>query len=147
MIKSEAKRKQIKTMFEMLKAFGASEIRISFDGAGDSGSIESCDVYDGSTHMKPNFFVDYTEISSRYVDGRWEREEKTVSKPVSEALEMVCYDMLEETGIDWYNNDGGFGELYINLDKGDVNLEVNTRYTEYNTDSFTFDQDLEEKEE
>jgi len=44
---------------------------------------------------------------------------------------------LERTNIDWYNNDGGCGQMTINLDdKVEIELEVNTRYTEYNTDSF-----------
>ena len=147
MIKSDTKRKQIKTMFAMLKAYGAKEINISFDGSGDSGSIDSVNIYNGEKNINPDFSVEYTETSSRYSDGKWVETHTSVIKPVKDALEMVCYDMLQETGIDWYNNDGGFGELRVDLDSGEVGLEVNSRYTEYNTDTFNFNEDLEEKEE
>ena len=56
---------------------------------------------------------------------------------IREVLESYCYDELEKTNIDWYNNDGGFGELRITLsDEASIELEVNQRYTEYNTYSF-----------
>jgi hypothetical protein len=53
---------------------------------------------------------------------------------------------LEDAGIDWYNNDGGYGELRINLDPIEINLEVSTRYTETFTSSLGFDENLEEVE-
>ena len=53
---------------------------------------------------------------------------------LNEAIDELTYDYLEETGVDWYNNDGGYGELVIDVNAGTVALEVNVRYTESTTE-------------
>jgi hypothetical protein len=93
------------------------------------------------------FSVDYPETSSTWEkDVGWIKKHEIKRMPIKEALESFCYTMLEETGIDWYNNDGGYGELYITLDPCEIQLEVNTRYTQTSLDTFTLDEELEEKE-
>jgi predicted dehydrogenase len=139
MIKSESKRKQIKTILQMIRAAGGTYITIDFDGSGDSGSIHHIDI---APHNM-DFAVTYDEDSSTYSNGEWIKKSEAKTQPVMQALEQICYDMLEVTGIDWYNNDGGFGQLEIDLTKGSVKLEVNQRYTEYSTDTFDLNEDLE----
>lgn len=142
MIKSENKRKQAKLIFEMIKAAGGKRIYIDFDGSGDSGSIDSVSIQPDNM----DFPVIYDMESSTYKDGKWVVTSEPKKQPVCAALEHICYDMLEQTGIDWYNNDGGFGELVIDLDTGSIKLEVSTRFTEYNTDAFEMNTDLELKD-
>jgi hypothetical protein len=136
----------IKTIFEQLRAAGASSITISFDGSGDSGSIESVDIYNADNQrMQIDLTVIYPKEKSSWVDDKWitETEEKEI--PIADALEAYCYDELEKTEIDWYNNDGGFGQMTINLDdKVEIELEVNTRYTEYHSETFDLTDELEE---
>jgi hypothetical protein len=128
----------IKTIFEQLRAAGASSITISFDGSGDSGSIESVDIYNADNQrMQIDLTVIYPEEKSSWVDDKWITETEEKEMPIADALEAYCYDELQKTEIDWYNNEGGFGQMTINLDdKVEIELEVNTRYTEYKTDSF-----------
>jgi hypothetical protein len=52
------------------------------------------------------------------------------SSSAQNALEALTYDYLEETGVDWYNGDGGFGTLEIDVEAGTVRLNVDVRYTE-----------------
>ena len=52
----------------------------------------------------------------------------------SAAIEELTDDYLAETNVDWYNNDGGFGELIIDVDEGTVALEVSVRFTESSTE-------------
>jgi hypothetical protein len=128
----------IKKAFVDLKSAGATNIVISFNGSGDSGSIESVDIYNADNQrMQIDLTVIYPEEKSSWVDDKWITETEEKEMPIADALEAYCYDELEKTEIDWYNNDGGFGQMTINLDdKVKIELEVNTRYTEYNTDSF-----------
>ena len=128
----------IKTAIQKLRDLGVNEILIEFDGSGDSGSIYSIDFYDlNNKLMKADIEVEYPHTKSYYKDGDWVSEETIKNLSVAEALESFCYDELERTGIDWYNNDGGFGQMRISIaDKVEINLEVNQRYTEYNTDNF-----------
>jgi hypothetical protein len=142
MIKSEVKREQIKEILKMIRAAGGKRITIEFDGSGDSGSITGVAIEPHSM----DFPVVYNEDKSTWKDGTWNTESTPKTQPVKEALEQICYDMLERTGIDWYNNDGGFGQLEFDLETGETNLEVSTRYTEYNTDTFNLDEELEFKD-
>lgn len=147
MLNDEYIKPYVKTMLQMIRDGGGKEIRISFDGSGDSGSVDSVEIYAGNDRLNMMFSVDYPETSSSWSkEGGWVKTHEIKRMPVKEALESFCYTMLEQTGIDWYNNEGGFGELYITLDPCEIQLEVNERYTEYRTDTFTLDEELEEKE-
>jgi hypothetical protein len=133
----------IQNALSKLKELGATEIMVSFDGCGDSGSIENIDIKrsDGTT-MMDELIVDYPVRSSRYENGDWINEVEVKQMSINEVLESYCYDELEKTSIDWYNNDGGFGELRITLsDEVSIELEVNQRYTEYSTYSFSLSEE------
>ena len=59
---------------------------------------------------------------------------------VSEAIDDWCYDQLDITGYDWYNNDGGSGNFEFNDPKdpeGEVNLELSINRME--SDDYQFD--------
>lgn len=34
-------------------------------------------------------------------------------------------DYLEKTGYDWYNNDGGYGNITLNLETGEIKCDMN----------------------
>lgn len=61
---------------------------------------------------------------------------------VNDVIDALTYDYLEEVDVDWYNNDGGYGELIIDVSNGTVSLEVNQRYTESNTE-YSMEHDIE----
>lgn len=59
---------------------------------------------------------------------------------VSEAIDDWCYDQLDITGYDWYNNDGGSGNFQFNdpqSDTGEVELELSINRME--SDDYNFD--------
>lgn len=136
----------IKTMFDQLRKAGATEVVISFDGSGDSGSIEYVSIHNADRQqIQVDQTVIYPKEKSTWVDGQWVDEIEHKEIPILEALEAYCYDELEKTNIDWYNNDGGFGDMRIDLsDTVSVELEVNQRYTEYHTTTFNLNEELEE---
>ena len=136
----------IKTMFDQLRAAGATEVVISFDGSGDSGSIYAANIYNADNkQIQVDQTVIYPKEKSTWIDGQWVNEIEHKEIPILEALEAYCYDELEKTNIDWYNNDGGFGDMRIDLsDTVSVELEVNQRYTEYHTHTFNLNEELEE---
>lgn len=134
MIKSQKRLEQAKAILRLCKEKGATEIVVRFDGSGDSGSID--EVY---IDLKEPLIVEYDEESTRYDGDKWVTTSTTKQVPLRDALEQITYDMLEKTGIDWYNNDGGYGELNVDLVQGTIQLEVNSRYTEVTTDTFELD--------
>lgn len=127
-------------LLSALQFSGVTKAVVSFDGSGDSGSIDLVMCYDErDQRINPEDEIDWEFISTRWVDGAWQEESSFRPIPLTKALEDLCYDMLEQTGIDWYNNDGGFGELRINVTSKQIDLEVNTRYTQYETHNFNED--------
>ena len=58
----------------------------------------------------------------------------------TDAVKTLCYDLLEETGVDWYNNEGGFGDIYIDLDPLSIKIDMNTRYIQTHADCFELEE-------
>jgi len=102
---------------------------VTFDGGGDSGSIEDVEFEDAFGDIE---LVNVSVLkNSRYFDdGRWRLETVVTDLTLEEAIHVLTDDYLEETDVDWYNNDGGFGVLYIHPLEGSVELDVNTRFSE-----------------
>jgi hypothetical protein len=57
------------------------------------------------------------------------------------AIRAITDDYLQETGVDWYNGDGGYGELEIDVDAGTVSLEVSVRFIEASV-QFAMERDI-----
>jgi len=125
-------------LFDTLKEAGATRVVIRFDGAGDSGAIEEIIISKNDEPIQVEAELDWSVKKSFFQDGKWVDEIRTTTMSVVTALEIYCYDELEKTGVDWYNNDGGFGEMEIDFtsNPATVKLEVNTRYTEYDRHTY-----------
>lgn len=82
---------------------GYNELIIRYDGAGDSGSIDEIELIGNN---------------SRNLKG----DESNI---IEEAFNAFFMDLTS----DWYNNDGGYGEVSINLENGQFEIETNIRST------------------
>jgi len=92
------------TLFIKLKELNVERITIDFSGSGDSGSIDAIRLLD----------LDDNEIDN--------------NGDLNESIEELGYDILENSfEYDWYNNEGGSGELTINLNdlKWSIEAEIN----------------------
>jgi len=119
----------LRTVLPVLLEHGVSRVVVTFDGGGDSGSIEDVEFEDAFGDIE---LVNVSVLkNSRYFDdGRWRLETVVTDLTLEEAIHVLTDDYLEETDVDWYNNDGGFGVLYIHPLEGSVELDVNTRFSE-----------------
>lgn len=123
----------LRRILPVLRANGARRVTVSFDGSGDSGSID--DVHYGDVPIDGRALMVEIEVMHRSMQaGRWVTSRILEHKDLSTAIEELTDDYLEETNVDWYNNAGGFGELTINVDEGTVALEVSVRFTEPTTE-------------
>jgi len=128
--------KNINVILEKLRELGATSVDISFDGCGDSGSISNITVMQADKEITElTCSVPYDEKTSTYVDGQWIERIQTKNISLNEALTKYCEDALDEENVDWYNNDGGFGNLTIDFSRTppEVLLEVNLRHMEVET--------------
>lgn len=123
----------LRRVLPVLRANGVREVTVSFDGSGDDGSID--DVSYGDARINGAALSVEIEVLNRVLEnGRWVTARVFRRTDLNTAIEELTDDYLAETNVDWYNNDGGFGELTINVEEGTVALEVHLRFTESTTE-------------
>ena len=130
-------KQHVEKLFTHLKLLNVHSFSIEFEGSGDDGQIDDIAFLDSSNEP---IKIPEDSITWVYNEDRGE-EQVTIYK----CAEDLGYQMLDESGHDWYNNDGGYGTITITLDedgKPSVDLNMNIRYTEiqcydYSNDAFT----------
>lgn len=137
----------LRRILPILAAQSITKVTVYFEGSGDSGCIESigyepCDK-EGAVKNLP---VEHVSTASFIEDGEWRRLTTPEQSTLNEALDALTYDYLEETGVDWYNNEGGYGELIIDVTQGTVSIEVNVRTTHTDTE-YSAELDIETGED
>ena len=120
----------LRRLLPVLRDQFVQSVVVSFDGSGDSGAIDSIFYLPQRIYELPDITVEHVVTSQQFDDGRWIRQREVEAVSMNKAIDALTYEYLEETQIDWYNNDGGYGELVIDVTDGTVSLEVNVRYTE-----------------
>jgi hypothetical protein len=96
-------KKDLKLVVKELKKKKIETVNINFDGSGDSGQINYI-------HFNPDI-----------------NDEDNLRDRIEEFAEQL----LQSTGVDWYNNEGGFGEINIDVQNKTYNFEVNQRIEAY----------------
>lgn len=91
-----------------LKDQGVHIIKIEYSGGGDSGAIDQITYYD-KNHDELNIIPDASLV---------------------DAIEKFAYVKLNDIE-DWWNNEGGSGEMDINIDNLTYNINNEIRYTEH----------------
>jgi hypothetical protein len=112
-------------VFDALVAAGITSVKVEFNGEGDSGQIEDTVASAGETPVKlPANPVTLQEAS-------WNSDKlSTKESTLSEAVETLCYDYLEQEHGGWENNDGAFGTFEFDVGGRTIQLEFNGRYTD-----------------
>lgn len=122
----------LRAVLPALREHGVGRVTVRFDGSGDSGSIDGIDL-DPQIDAR-TVTVEIQRVAREFVQDTWRYTRNLERVNLHDAIEEITDDYLDATGVDWYNNDGGFGELVINVSEGTVTLEVNVRYTESQTE-------------
>ena len=111
-------------LFDGLAAAGITHVTVTFDGAGDSGQIESIGAWSGETAVE----FPATEIG--YAALTWDDPEVEMrSLSLEDVVEHLAYDFLSDTHGGWENNDGAWGEFCFDAAARCIHLEFNERFT------------------
>ena len=95
-----------------------------FDGAGDSGQIESIGAWSGETA------VDFPATEIEYAALTWDDPEVEMRQlSLEDVVEQLAYDFLSDTHGGWENNDGAWGEFCFDAAARCIHLEFNERFT------------------
>lgn len=139
-------------LMTLLKVLGGRKVEITFDGSGDSGSIDYVSLldHDGKEINLVGAVFDWHEYVSEFNhdQNQWTTVLKPVPNvPVAEILKTVCEDALEESGYDWYNNEGGYGQLTIDLTTTPPQITLDVHIRVMDTDDYEIDLTHDEEEE
>lgn len=85
-----------KKTLDLLNASGAACIEVRFQGGGDSGEITGT-------------YITYQDDADKLPK---EEEDALV-----ESIESAAYEMLDRSGVDWYNDDGGQADVCLRRDE------------------------------
>ncbi len=108
---------QVLPILVKLKDKGINKIEITFSGSGDSGDIDDLIYYD---------------ITDKYYYSRDMVKNSYMTDEEYNLLQNDCYEFIDDAieGADWYNNEGGFGNITIDLDTMTADVEYSQRTVE-----------------
>ena len=130
MFKDKPTEKQFMELMLNLSTRGIKAINVYYEGSGDSGAIDS--VTATIDESKAQSWIEDPENAYHYSnDGD--------IVPLTELEHQIIQDMSYEYILnnigDWYNNDGGFGNITIEVPSGKYNCSNNMRITQVETES------------
>jgi len=119
-------------LFDGLTVAGITHVTVTFDGAGDSGQIESIGACSGDTAVEfPATEIEYAALT-------WDDPEVEMRQlSLEDVVEQLAYDFLSDTHSGWENNDGASGEFCFDAAARCIHLEFNERFT--SSELFTHD--------
>ena len=137
-----ANKQEKATLLTQLNLLGAKEVRVEFQGGGDDGQVDGVYMLDnnGAYIDVPDDMIAWTTLT--YGD----QEADTTLIKLVDALEDLCSRALDNTGLDWYNNAGGQGNLTIDFKENPPSIKLNVGINQTTTDDYEYDLNEEEDE-
>ena len=106
-----------------LKELGVTNVTFEFEGGGDEGQIEAV-LTEPEVNTSRPFLGNEVAKDLFTKDGYQEYADLT------DVLETWAYKLLDETGEDWVNNEGGYGSITVTgfqSEKLEVMTDMNVR--------------------
>jgi hypothetical protein len=99
---------------------GIKKVSVNYEGSGDSGAIESI-------RITTDQYVTFDDLQT------WEggTDLNDYNSELYSLLEDYCQEMLLHDIEDWWNNDGGFGYVNIDVEEGTYEIQNSIRITDY----------------
>jgi hypothetical protein len=108
-----------KIMFGLFN-HGIKKVVVHYEGGGDSGAIEY-------VHATQDPDIGYYDLEN------WDQEYllNDIDSGLSTLIEDYCQEMLLDDIEDWWNDEGGRGYVYIDVELGTYTINNSVRVTEY----------------
>jgi hypothetical protein len=108
-----------KIMFGLVN-HGIKKVVVHYEGGGDSGAIEY-------VHATQDPDIGYYDLEN------WDQEYllNDIDSGLSTLIEDYCQEMLLDDIEDWWNDEGGRGYVYIDVELGTYTINNSVRVTEY----------------
>lgn len=132
------------TFMSKVQLLGIAHITIEFSGSGDSGDMHDPSYRDAKgediSSKVQETMIAWPGAFSTILNGEWNETRTELRTTLDEAVKELGDKALEASGLDWYNNDGGQGQLEISFtpEGMDVVLNVGINYTNTEDHSIEF---------
>ena len=113
-----------------LEGAGIESVTVTFSGSGDSGAIDWAWFSPEQPEEFSQTQVSQLRTTSFFEDGQWTKAVVPETMSLRDALENIADDYLAEADVNWYDGDGGYGELVIDVAARSVSLDINVNFTE-----------------
>jgi hypothetical protein len=123
---------ELTTVLFKLADLGITGVKVKYDGGGDSGAIEWIGITKQSCETPE-------EVCDRVNDWETESNLANVDGGLYSEIENFADEILSDIE-DWWNNEGGFGDLCICIPSGKYVINNHVRITE--TEDYFHDGDL-----
>lgn len=117
---TQEQKEAVRDLLTKIRTAGYVGVSIGFEGSGDSG-----DLQDYCLFKEENGF----ELNENYA---WDADNGEFTHEELKPLQDLFYAVDNSSGEDWYNNDGGYGSINIDLRTGEIKANYHIRYTETN---------------
>ncbi|WP_072387099.1 DUF6878 family protein [Hyphomicrobium sp. CS1BSMeth3] len=109
-----------------LQANGIATVCITYDGEGDEGQISGTLCFDPTNARIATFpaGVPNEALAAEYPD----------ASNLPDVLESFAWDVIASQHDGFEINDGGYGDVTIDVAKGTITLEHNERYIDIHTE-------------
>jgi hypothetical protein len=127
--REQANRANVPTILGALAALGIAQVEGAFDGYADEGQIDRIDATGGSGELTGEITVE---------TALWSGSNQPRQCSLTDAIEELCYTILQVEYPGWEINDGAFGCFVLDVAGREVGLEFNGRYLSYETSLHTY---------
>ena len=105
---------------------GIAHVEISFSGEGDEGSVDGVSFSPKIEGFDPKAVnTDFARTENVLGDDGWKNDTRIVSSTVFDAMCDIGHEYAMASDVNWYDNEGGFGTLSIDVAAKSAHLEVN----------------------
>jgi len=128
---------ELTSLLFKLADLGITGVKVKYDGGGDSGAIEWIGITKESCETPE-------DVCDRVNDWETESNLANVDGGLYNQIESFADEILSDIE-DWWNNEGGWGDLCICIPSGEYVINNNIRITDH--EEFFHDGDLLSKTE
>lgn len=117
---TQKQKEAVRNLLTKIRTAGYVGVSIGFEGSGDSGDLQGYCLFKEERGF---------ELDECYA---WDTNYERFTYEELEPLRDLFYAVDNASAEDWYNNDGGYGSVNIDLRTGEIKANYHIRYTQTN---------------
>ncbi len=127
-----------------LTRLGIERVVVSFSGEGDSGQIDDVVMELPGTEQTPESMDTWARVNELFQAAMIDLGPGEPSVQLKNLIETLTDPLITNAGVDWWNNDGGFGECTWWIADMRIHADISERIVTTNNFEYVFNRHGEE---